>query len=111
MSPHAPAFPMEYTLTMKYTLTLIAFLFALPVASGQGEIKLLASDGAAYDLFGHSVAISGGAAIVGAYGDDDNGDYSGSAYLFDTTTGNQIDKLLPSDGAASDLFGLSLIHI
>ncbi len=102
MSPHAPAFPMEYT------LTLIAFLFALPVASGQGEIKLLASDGAADDSFGCSVAISGGAAIVGALNDDDNGSESGSAYLFDTTTGNQIDKLLPSDGAAEDHFGYSV---
>ena len=57
---------MEYTLTMKYTLTLIAFLFALPVASGQGELKLLPSDGAAVDYFGVSVAISGTTAIVGA---------------------------------------------
>ena len=42
-----------------------------------------------------SVAMSGTIAIVGARCDDDNGDSSGSAYLFDTTTGQQIAKLLP----------------
>jgi hypothetical protein len=71
-------------------------------------IKLLASDGAAYDYFGFSVAVSGTTALVGAYFDDDNGSSSGSAYLFDTTTGTQLAKLLPSDGAADDYFGYSV---
>ncbi len=48
---------------------------------------LLPSDGAADDEFGVSVAISGSpgkeVAIVGSFRDDDNGDESGSAYLFD----------------------------
>jgi FG-GAP repeat/Lectin C-type domain len=70
--------------------------------------KLLPSDGAASDWFGHAVAIDGTTAIVGAVYDDDNGTYSGSAYLFDTTTGAQIAKLLPSDGAAADFFGWSV---
>ena len=48
--------------------------------------KMTASDGAAFDGFGISVSISsGGVAIVGANGDDDNGDLSGSAYIFDGT--------------------------
>ena len=72
--------------------------------------KLLAADGAAYDQFGRSVSISGGTAIVGAEGDDDNGYDSGSAYLFkDTGTGwVQAAKLLAGDGAASDHFGQSV---
>ena len=37
------------------------------------EAKLTASDGAAGDRFGFSVAVSGDTAVVGAYGDDDNG--------------------------------------
>ena len=73
--------------------------------SGQIAI-LLANDGAAGDNFGYSVAISGDTAIVGAWGDDDNGSKSGSAYLFDSTTGRQIAKLLPDDGAANDYFGI-----
>jgi hypothetical protein len=44
--------------------------------------KLLASDGAAWDFFGRSVAISGDRAIVGAPMDDDPFTDSGSAYIF-----------------------------
>ncbi|MCH8879727.1 MAG: AAA family ATPase [Planctomycetes bacterium] len=66
------------------------------------------SDGAAIDFFGYSVAISGTTAIVGAWGDDDNGAGSGSAYTFDITTGQQLAKLLPEDGSAGDGFGRSV---
>ena len=75
---------------------------------GDQLFKLLADDGAADDFFGISIAISGATAIVGAVWDDDNGRASGSAYLFDTTTGRQIAKLLPNDGAADDRFGWSV---
>jgi len=70
--------------------------------------KLTAGDAAAGDNFGYSVGISGSTAIVGAYQDDDNGDDSGSAYLFDTTTGTQTQKLIADDGAANDYFGTSV---
>ena len=87
-----------------------AYLF--DTTTGRQIAKLLPDDGAAYDFFGLGVAISpdgiGTVAIVGAHGDDDNGDVSGSAYLFDTTTGAQIAKLLPDDGAASDYFSRSV---
>ena len=68
--------------------------------------KLTADDGAAFDDFGSSVALFGTTALVGARFDDDNGADSGSAYLFDTTTGTQLHKLTASDGAAGDRFGL-----
>jgi len=69
----------------------------------QEQQKLLASDGAGGDVFGYSVGISGNTAIVGAgvWG----GDLSGSAYLFDVTTGSQLFKLIASDTAAGDQFG------
>jgi len=58
------------------------------------------------DYFGWSVAISGNYAIVGAYGDDDNGTDSGSAYIFkkDETgtvaeTWTQQQKLTVDDGS------------
>ena len=38
-----------------------------------------------------SVAISGTTMISGAHSDDDYGDASGSAYLFDTETGQSSD--------------------
>ncbi len=75
---------------------------------GDQLFKLLADDGAAGDAFGYSVAISGATAIVGAWRDDDNGEYAGSAYLFDTTTATQIAKLLPDGGATGDWFGFSV---
>mmetsp|Transcript_21983 Transcript_21983/g.70809 ORF Transcript_21983/g.70809 Transcript_21983/m.70809 type:complete len:151 (-) Transcript_21983:431-883(-) len=45
--------------------------------------KLTASDAAAGDSFGFSVAISGTVAVVGAYLDDNAGFFSGSAYVYD----------------------------
>ncbi len=83
-----------------------AYLF--DPATGEHLFKLLPNDGAAFDQFGRFVAISGATAIVGAFFDDDNGDDSGSAYLFDTTTGLQIGKLLADDGAAVNFFGNSV---
>jgi hypothetical protein len=70
--------------------------------------KLLASDGDASDLFGSSVAIDGNNIVVGSYLDDDNGAGSGSAYIFDVTTGNQLHKILATDGGAGDAFGFSV---
>lgn len=73
------------------------------------EQKLLTSDSAA-DLFGRSVDISGDLAVIGARGSDDYGSYSGAAYLFrDYGVGwLEEQKLLPSRGAAEDIFGRSV---
>lgn len=70
--------------------------------------KLTASDAAIGDSFGYSVTVSGNTAIVGAYLDDDAGTNSGSAYLFDVSTGSQIAKLTASDAASIDYFGRSV---
>jgi hypothetical protein len=72
--------------------------------AGNQLAKLTASDGAMFDYFGYSVAISGNYIVVGAYGDGDKGSVSGSAYIFNTA-GNQLAKLTASDGAAGDYFG------
>ena len=44
--------------------------------------RLIPDDGNTEDQFGSRIAISGGYVIVGALADDDNGDRSGSAYIF-----------------------------
>ena len=79
------------------------------------DFKLLASDGANNNRFGDSVSISsdGLTAIVGALWDNDNGSFSGSAYIYELVGGVwEETKLLASDGASGDHFGdLSLIHI
>lgn len=83
-----------------------AYLF--DVTTGQQLFKLTADDGATGDDFGWSVAIHGNRAVVGAHLDDDNGDYSGSAYVFDVLTGQQLFKLTAFDGATEDEFGRSV---
>ena len=80
-----------------------AYLF--DVATGQQLFRLIANDAAAGDRFGTYVAIYHGIAVVGAPGDDDYGEGSGAAYLFDVATGQQIAKLTPPDGAMMDAFG------
>ncbi len=83
-----------------------AYLF--DASTGQQLLKLLPSDGSQSDNFGTSIAIDNGVVAAGAYRDDDNGSISGSAYLFDASTGQQLHKLLPSDGEAGDLFGVRI---
>lgn len=91
-----------------------AYVFEKNVLTGLwNEVaKLKASDGARYDSFGVSVSVSGNVAIVGAENDDDNGLYSGSAYVFerDDSTGhwNETSKLTASDGSNGDSFGFSV---
>jgi len=82
--------------------------YVFDITTGQQLFKLLPSDGAEADFFGYSVGLSGSTAVIGAYLDDDNGTDSGSAYIFDTNTGQQLFKLLPADGAANDKFGFSV---
>ena len=73
--------------------------------------KLTASDAAAGDLFGSTVAISGDHIIIGAYGNDDDGSFSGSAYVFELITEEfwiETQKLTASDAAAFDYFGIAV---
>jgi hypothetical protein len=89
-----------------------AYIYIRSGTSWSQQAKLVPADGAGSDYFGKSVAISsdGNTAIIGAYADDDKGTDSGSAYVFTRagTTWSQQAKLVPADGAASDLFGYSV---
>jgi len=84
-----------------------AYVFRYDGSDWVEEAKLTASDGAAGDLFGFSVAVSGGTAVVGAGRDDDSGSSSGSAYVFRYNGSDWVEeaKLTASDGAAFDWFG------
>ncbi len=88
------------------TSTGAAYLY--DTLTGLEIFRLMPNDGGVGDQFGKSVAISGNTALVGAFGDNDNGLDSGSAYLLDITTGQQIAKLKASNGAARDEFGVSV---
>lgn len=84
-----------------------AYVFVYDGVSWVQRAKLVASDAAANDAFGASVALFGETAVVGAPYDDESGDNSGSAYVFhfDGSDWSEQAKLLASDGAMWDLFG------
>ncbi|MCB9838539.1 MAG: hypothetical protein H6813_04305 [Phycisphaeraceae bacterium] len=83
-------------------------VYVFSTLTGQQLFKLTPGDGAAGDRFGGSVAISGTLAVIGSALDDDNGGSSGSAYVFDIRTGQELHKLLPDDGAGNDQFGCAV---
>jgi hypothetical protein len=75
--------------------------------------KIVASDGAAWDYFGWSVAMSGtGHLVVGARWDDDKGSQAGAVYLYtlnsSSNTWGDEKKIVASDGAAGDEFGYAV---
>ncbi len=71
--------------------------------------KLIPSDPGEWKGLGDSVSISGDTILAGAPLDSDNGDFSGSAYVFTSTGGvwSQQQKILAPDGAADDWFGIA----
>jgi hypothetical protein len=87
-----------------------AYVFTRSGTAWSLQAKLTAAVGAAGDLFGVRVALSGDTALIGARFTDDNGDDSGSAYVFTRsgTTWSQQAKLIAVDGAAGDWFGYSV---
>jgi len=74
------------------------------------ETKLTASDGAADDLFGISVAVSGDVIIVGAQYHDEGAATAGAAYVYRLEAGGWVfeDKLTASDPTAGAWFGNSV---
>ena len=87
-----------------------AYVFTRSGTSWSEQAKLSAADGAAGDEFGYSVALSGDTAVIGAARDDDKGNDSGSAYVFTRsgTSWSQQAKLTAADGAAGDVFSISV---
>ena len=80
-----------------------AYVFARSGATWTQQAKLVASDGAAGDLLGNWVAVSGGTAVVGAVLDDDKGTESGSAYVFDLDLPGALIQQLCEDVVALNL--------
>jgi FG-GAP repeat/Secretion system C-terminal sorting domain len=116
------ALPNNYLMTT--TKSFIAF--AILVLSGVSNsliaqnwdevVKAVATDRAASDLFGYSVAISGDYAIVGANQEDHNTtggqflDNAGAAYILRNNSGTWtvVQKIVAADRAADDEFGTSV---
>ena len=74
------------------------------------QAKLTASDGTAADQFGHSVALDGERAVVGARFHDGPGANSGAAYVFERQGVAWVEtaKLAGSDATGSEQFGYSV---
>jgi hypothetical protein len=75
------------------------------------EYKLVPNDGKAAEVFGMDVDISGNRAIVGAFFDDDRGQFAGSAYIFQEDGSGrwqQAAKLFGDDTSEIDHFGINV---
>ena len=98
----------------------VVLLAANSIASAQAgptsewnEIQqLFTSTGQANDGFGRVVAIDGDTMVSGSSGDDDLGNFSGSATVFQQTTATGLwqesQPLLASNGTSLDFFGHSV---
>ena len=83
-------------------------VYVFDVTTRAQLFKLTADDAAANAYFGSSVAISGNTIVVGAPQADGVDLFSGTAYVFDATTGQQLFKLEGSDVGPDDAFGYSV---
>ena len=90
-----------------------AYVYTRTGTTWSEQTRILASDGASSDYFGWSVSISsdGNTAIVSAhYDDNEKGTNAGGVYVY-TRTGTiwtHKTKLVASDGAANDNFGVAV---
>jgi hypothetical protein len=72
------------------------------------QARLQAGDGGLGDFFGNAVSLSGDTALIGAFGDNNNGGNSGSVYVFQRDAGGlwtQQAKLLSRTGKPGDYLG------
>jgi hypothetical protein len=93
-----------------------AYVFQRDESGGDDWVevkKLMASDSAPGARLGQSVGISGNTVVVGADGDADMGDDSGSAYLFERNFGGsdnwgEVKKIQAWDPGELEYFGRSV---
>jgi len=66
-------------------------------------------DASSGSRFGYSVDITDDKVIIGAqYDNNDQGEYSGSAFIYSAVTGEFLEKIVAPDGEAYDEFGYSV---
>jgi len=87
-----------------------AYIFEFEEGIWSETAKLSPSDGASNDQFGISVSLRDDRALIGSWLDDDFGDFSGSAYIFDYdgVAWTESIKITPSDSSAEEQFGYSV---
>lgn len=79
-------------------------------SQGRSETKVTATDSGMGNSFGGIVSMDGNRLLIGAPQDDDNGDVSGSAYVYrlEGSVWVKEAKLLPHDGMPFHYFGTAL---
>lgn len=89
-----------------------AYVFGRSGGNWNQQTRLTATNGDYNDWFGGSVALDGNGdtALVGAYRDEPNGNWAGSAYVFTRSGGSwsQQTKLTATNGDDRDVFGYSV---
>ena len=71
---------------------------------GTGEVKITASDASFADQFGTKIAIGNNKIVVGCPFTDDDGNSSGSAYVYNLDGTNEV-KITASDARFGQFFG------
>lgn len=84
-----------------------AYVFTRSGTAWSQQAKLTATDAAAQDLFGMSVAVAGDTAMIGSTLDDTTAANTGSVYVFarSGTKWTQKSKLTAGDARANEMFG------
>ncbi|HEV7489162.1 MAG TPA: FG-GAP repeat protein, partial [Rhodanobacteraceae bacterium] len=88
-----------------------AYVFDSSASTWTQKIKLTSDDGAAFDNFGRSVAVSGSTVWVGTpYAVVNGNAFQGAVYVYEGSGADwgQTQKLTAGDGAANDFFGWSV---
>ena len=115
-APHAGSIVMPAALRLALSHTLARAHAPAGASAPWIEQEVSASDGAAGDVFGFSVAIDGGTALIGAAegaaaptGTDNGG--AGAVWVFQNLPGTgwtEVQKLTADDGVDNDQFGYSI---
>ncbi len=87
-----------------------AYVFEKTPTGWELQQKLIAHDATSFSFFGTSVAIDGDRIVVGAFGDQNAGNFAGAAYVFVRvgTKWTPEAKLTGSENSAVDQFGISV---
>ena len=102
---------------LSFLTFILLFLGTTYSQTWTGTQKIVASDRAMKDNFGFRLAISGNYAVVAAVGEDEDASGgntltdAGAAYVYERNVAGtwlQVQKIVASDRAANDAFGLSV---
>lgn len=101
---------MERSSRFELNCLVASLCFGAPAAAQCSEVELTASDGTCEDELGISLYLSADTLLAGAGGELQQGSATGSVYVFERGPSgwSQVDKLVASDAAVDDTFGVAV---